>query len=386
MIPDKAVIRPYVKKDVFNLGLEEQGQVVFPGTFHVEYLTEIEIANGAYIYKTGLDENAPEVLQITDLEKREEKRLEIRKEVMRLERMLFNNYDINENDLTDSDKFWKKVKQLHPSNSGFWRDIKIERLSNEETFLDVKNNPHDALIFHCIMGNGFQSIARSYSEAEMAPNIKKFYIEYEDEKLVVDSAAKRYINRARALLTELDDSKDTFKMYCMIRALTTKYMNITPDTKQEKLYYILDLYLSGEVERSSLYDLAHSFIAAYKRDIKELSVYAIVNTLISTNKIIYDTMNNSYFSIDLDMKLGNSKEDVIKFLLSSENRPHLKKLVNIYNTFVNAFRAEKSEDLDKIDTLTDKKTNNEKEGFEKTNEDTSNTKAIFNIKKNKETK
>ena len=78
-------IRPYVNSNKENMGLENYGYVVFPGTHQMEDMACV-MFRGKLRYLNGLDEFAASVQGIDDKEKRAAKILQIRTIVSQLER------------------------------------------------------------------------------------------------------------------------------------------------------------------------------------------------------------------------------------------------------------------------------------------------------------
>ena len=73
-------IKPYFDPEQTNLGLEKYGLSLYDGVFHEEQLACIE-RNGILRYITGLNEFAPEVKLIQDVEKRGARIKEVRRVV-----------------------------------------------------------------------------------------------------------------------------------------------------------------------------------------------------------------------------------------------------------------------------------------------------------------
>ena len=102
-------INSYFDANVSNMGLESYGLSLFDGVFHEEQLACLEI-NGIKRYLTGLNEFAPEVKFLPDVD-REAKIKEIRKVVSQLEKELAANV-VNPDDA----EFWNKIKLLRPDH------------------------------------------------------------------------------------------------------------------------------------------------------------------------------------------------------------------------------------------------------------------------------
>jgi hypothetical protein len=164
-------IRPFVDNTVENMGLENYGFAVYPGTYQEEQMAAIE-RNGVVRYITGLDEYAPEVQKL-DSEKKEAVIKNIRYVVSELEKQLATN-DIK----IDDDEFWNKVELLKPNNFDFWGSITI-RCGNEPLFLNPKNDPYDLIKLMSIEAGGFDLVAKSWEDAQSKARPPKFYLDKE---------------------------------------------------------------------------------------------------------------------------------------------------------------------------------------------------------------
>ena len=80
-------VKPYVDNTAENMGLENYGFAIYPGTYQEEQLAAIE-RNGVVRYVTGLDEFAPEVQNITSDDKKNAVITNIRFVVKELEQQL----------------------------------------------------------------------------------------------------------------------------------------------------------------------------------------------------------------------------------------------------------------------------------------------------------
>ena len=109
----KVSVKPFIDSTNENMGLEDYGFAIFPGTSHEEQLAAIE-RNGVVRYVTGLDEFAPEVQRLSDPAKKEAVIRNIRMVVAELEKQLASNVI-----KVDDEEFWDKVSLLKPNNHYF---------------------------------------------------------------------------------------------------------------------------------------------------------------------------------------------------------------------------------------------------------------------------
>lgn len=98
-VKGKVTIKPYVS-GLPNAGLEKYDMVVADGAQHKELLGLVE-RNGVKCYLTGLNEMAPEVMNIRDDEKKAAVIRDIRKTIVFLENAIGGNYEITEKDIDE---------------------------------------------------------------------------------------------------------------------------------------------------------------------------------------------------------------------------------------------------------------------------------------------
>jgi hypothetical protein len=197
-------IRPFFDKNASNMGLEIYDQVLFDGVKHHEQLACLEV-NGVIRYITGLNEFAPEI-KLLPVDQKEAKVREIRTAVAELERELASNVI----DIDDKD-FWNKVKLLSPTNKDFWNKIDL-KCGNEPVYLDPKD-PFDRVRLYAIEAGGFSIVAKSYEDARSKSKPPKFYLDKEEETVMVRTEYKKMRNKALAELQKLFDKNSTKLFY-----------------------------------------------------------------------------------------------------------------------------------------------------------------------------
>jgi len=180
-------VRPYFDKQASNMGLEEYGMSLFDGVTHNEQLACLEL-NGVIRYITGLNEFAPEI-KLLDPETKEARIREIRTSIIELERELAANII----EIDDKD-FWNKVKLLKPDNKEFWNKIDMA-CGNEPVYLDP-NKPFDRIKLHAIEAGGFAMIAKSFDDARSKAVPPKFYLDKEEETVMVRTEYKKLRKKA----------------------------------------------------------------------------------------------------------------------------------------------------------------------------------------------
>ena len=134
-------IRPYCDKTKPNMGLEEYGYVLFPGTFQMEEMACVTY-RGQLRYLNGLDEFAPDVkmLKNESNEAYEARVKNIREIIAELElEKTYNKVD------PDDEKFWEKVATFRPDNKEVWSKITV-RCGNDPIFLNPTTNTDHLLL------------------------------------------------------------------------------------------------------------------------------------------------------------------------------------------------------------------------------------------------
>ena len=182
----KIAIKPYVNPQQENMGLEEYGFALFPGTYHEEQIAALE-KNGVVRYITGLDEFAPEVQRL-DSETKDAVIRNIRMVVSFLEKQLASNVI-----KVDDESFWDKVQLLKPNNHLFWSKISI-RCGNEPVHLDPLNDAYDLIKFMAIEAGGFDLIAKSYDDAITKIKPPKFFLDKETFTVSARTSFKKLKN------------------------------------------------------------------------------------------------------------------------------------------------------------------------------------------------
>ena len=311
-------VRPYIDGTAENMGLENYGMAVYPGTFQEEQLAAIE-RNGVVRYVTGLDEFAPEV-QNLDAERREAVIHNIRFVVSELEKQLATNVI-----KIDDDNFWDKVKLLKPNNHDFWNKITI-RCGNEPLFLNPKKDPYDLIKMMAIEAGGFDLVAKSWEDAQAKARPPKFYLDKEADTVSTRTEYKKLRNKATSILDALF-GKNPKKLTYIAKVLdgnSTQYKNSTP---QDIVYDNLDEYIQGNgVERNKT-RAAESFMLVSELDMETLKLKALVKDA-SFYKFIVHKPDGMLYHAKKSAMLGRNVSDVVEFLKNPLNEDVLKELLS----------------------------------------------------------
>lgn len=320
-------VRPYVDGNTSNMGLENYGFSVFPGTAQEEQLAAIE-RNGITRYITGLDEFAPEVQQISDPETKASVIANIRSIVCDLEKQLGSNVI----DPEDPD-FWSKVDVIKPNNHEFFSKVTM-RCNNEPIFLNPKKDPMDLIKFMAIEAGGFDLIAKSYEDARAMAKPPKWYLDKEVDTVAARTEGKKLKNKATSVLESLFN-KSPKKLFYVCKVLegrlATQFKHSTsPDT----LYDVLDEYINGNGVETNKNRAAQSFIDTCKLDMESLKLKALVKDASFYNIIVAKPDGMLYHSKTSSM-LGRNVSDVVEHLKNPLNEDVLVHVMNEVESYWN---------------------------------------------------
>jgi hypothetical protein len=309
-------VRPYFDKQASNLGLEEYGMSLFDGVTHTEQLACLEL-NGVIRYITGLNEFAPEIKLLT-MEERDARVKEIRYSVSELEKELAANII----DPEDKD-FWNKVTLLQPNNKEFWNKIDMA-CGNDPVYLDPIK-PFDRIKLHAIEAGGFAMIAKSFDDARSKAVPPKFYLDKEEETVMVRTEYKKLRNKAYSELQKLFDKNSTKLFYIakVVDANSTQYRKSTP---LDLIYENMDRYISGDGAEANKERAAKAFIDAVNLDMETLKIKSIVRDS-SFFKYIVSKPDGYIYHTKLNALLGRNVSDVIEHLKNPLNEDVLKDLI-----------------------------------------------------------
>jgi hypothetical protein len=308
-------IRPFFDNRSSNMGLEEYGMTLFDGVTHNEQLACLEM-NGVVRYITGLNEFSPEINHLPKEEK-EARIKQIRIAVSELEKELAANY-IETDDL----QFWNKVKLLKPDNAEFWNKIVIS-CGNEPLYLDPKD-PFDRVKLYAIEAGGFSIVAKSFDDARSKAVPPKFYLDKEEETVMVRTEYKKLRNKALSELQKLFD-KNSAKLFYIAKVVdinSTQYRKATPS---DVIYENMDRYINGDGGETNKERAAKSFMDTANMDMETLKIKSIVRDSVFF-KYIINKADGFIYHAKSNSLLGRNVSDVVEFMKNPLNEDILKDL------------------------------------------------------------
>jgi len=242
---------------------------------------------------------------------------EIRSSVAELERELAANVI----DPEDKD-FWNQVKLLKPDNREFWNKIDMS-CGNEPVYLDP-TKPFDRIKIHAIEAGAFAMIAKSFDDARSKAVPPKFYLDKEEETVMVRTEYKKLRNKAYSELQKLYDKNSTKLFYIakVVDANSTQYRKSTP---LDVLYENMDRYISGDGAENNKERAAKTFTDAVNMDMESLKIKSIVRDSVFFKYIINKPDGYIYHS-KTNALLGRNVPDVIEHLKNPLNEDILKDL------------------------------------------------------------
>jgi hypothetical protein len=304
----KVSIKVFTDPNQENMGLERYNYVVFPNTFQVETLAAIE-QNGKQRYLTGLNEFAPEIKQIKDVDKRKAVIKDIRETIVLLEKeRAFNFIDIEDKD------FWNKVEMFKPGNSEIWSKIFL-KLGNNEQFLNPKENLDDLIIVKAIENGGFSLVAASFEEAKITK--KKWYLDRQIETFASKTTVTKIRNKALAILQDLCDNEPR-KLFYIAKNVDANSSQYTDKTLADLIYENMDKYINGLGYDADKKRCATSFIELAKLSIENLKLKCIIKDACFYQFIITKPDGMMYETTQSIM-LGRNISDVLEYIKNPIN-------------------------------------------------------------------
>lgn len=308
-------VRPFFDSSASNMGLENYGLSLYDGVKHHEQLACLE-NNGVLRYITGLNEFAPEI-KLLAKDVKEARIKEIRLAVIELEKDLAANVI----DIDDKD-FWNKVTLLRPDNTKFWNKINIS-CGNEPLFLDPKD-PYDRIKLYAIEAGGFDIIAKSYEDARSKAVAPRFYLDKEEETVMIRTEYKKMRNKALSELQKLFDKNSTKLFYIakVVDLNSTQYRKSTPN---DIIYENMDEFINGEGGESNKERAAKLFIETASLDMGTLKLKSIVRDSVFF-KYIINKADGYIYHTKSSVLLGRNVADVVEYLKNPLNEDILNDL------------------------------------------------------------
>ncbi len=320
-------IRPYFDAEKENMGLEKYGLSLFDGVSHEESIMCIT-RNGIDRYVTGLNEFAPEIVQLADPAVKEAKIKAIRIAVSELEKELASNII----EITDTD-FWNKVKLLKPDNFKFWKTINI-RCSNQPTFIDPAKDPYDRIKLYALEAGGFSMVAPNLEAARKMASSPKFFLDKAEETISLKTEVKKLRNTALALLQEMfsKNSKKLFYVAKVTDANSAQYKRATP---HDIVYDNMDTYINGLSFEKNKVKSAETFIHNAEQDMATLKLRAIIRDS-TYYKLIQVKGDGFIYEVAGNTILGKKPADVLEFLKNPLNESILTELTRGVESYWNS--------------------------------------------------
>lgn len=301
-------ILPYINEESDNMGLTKYHMVLHDGMTHKESITCLE-KHGVKRWITGLDEFAPEINLLTGDDKIAVIK-DIRTKVIFLEKRLGANLvDI------DDEKFWDKVKTVHPTNHAFWNEITIEP-SNEPGFLNPEN-PHDLIKICAIEAGGFSIVAKSYEDAQLSPNPPKFYLHKAIETAGTKVEVKKIKNKSIELLSKLSE-KGGKRLFYIAKVIDINGHQYKYDTPQDVIYDYLDEYINGKGTIKIVKTAAISFNTAAELSESDVRIKAVISDA-SFYKMITAKADGLLYHVATDTILGKNAAEVLTYFKNTMN-------------------------------------------------------------------
>jgi hypothetical protein len=308
-------VRPYFDSSASNMGLEEYGMSLFDGVTHNEQLSCLD-NNGVVRYVTGLNEFAPEI-KLLPIEEKEARVREIRIAVAELEQELAANViDI------DDKEFWNKVVLLKPNNSEFWNRISMS-CGNEPVFLDPKD-PYDRIKLYAIEAGGFSLVSKSLEDARAKAVPPKFYLDKEEETVMVRTEYKKLRNKALSELQKLYDKNST-KLFYIAKIVDINSTQYRKSTQNDTIYENMDNFIAGLGGESNKERAAKTFMDVANMDMETLKIKSIVRDSVFF-KYIVNKADGYIYHTKTNALLGRNVSDVLEHLRNPLNEDILKDL------------------------------------------------------------
>lgn len=311
-------IRPYVNSNKENMGLENYGYVVFPGTHQMEDMACV-MFRGKLRYLNGLDEFAASVQGIDDKEKRAAKILQIRTIVSQLEmEKTFNRVTV------DDEEFWNKVETFRPDNKDMWGSMSM-KCNNEPLFLDPIKNTDHLLMLLAVENGGYPGIAKSYEDAKGGARDKKWYLDKQSDTVGNRATSSKTKNQALGILEELSEDNPR-KLMFIAKLADSNSMQYNYGTLSSVIYDNMDMFITGQGTESNIKKAANTFINYSKLDSRELKIRAVVKDA-TFYKHIITKGDGLIYTVSDNTMLGRNSSEVYEYLVNPLNEKVLDRLL-----------------------------------------------------------
>lgn len=299
-------VKVFVDPETDNMGLQDQGYVLFPKAVQSEPLAYVT-SNGIKRYLTGLDEFAPEVQSLPD-DTKKAKITEIRKIVADLEkRQNMNVIDINDKD------FWNKVKTFRPDNESYYRTFRL-RYTNDDKTLFPEEDIVDLCMFYAIQAGGFPMCGKNFEDAQV--NGKRWYLGIERDDVKADVSLTKRKNAALAKLVALYDDKAAELLY-LAKVLDPAAANFKKSTFPDTLYKAIDDFINGKSSVTKISKAVELFEEAVSYNKAEMFCRAVLKDAIYFREVV--VVDQNYMIQKKSVILGKNFEDCVQYLMNQLN-------------------------------------------------------------------
>lgn len=287
-------LRPKINEQD-SIGLSKYGRSKFPGTVEV---IRPGLDHQRRVWKTGLDEFAPEVQMLPSNEK--EKKM---KEIVELRESLekMTGFDLS---CRESNDFWES-------------ETVTVTFSENARPLKPSLNPIDKIKVLWLKAKGNIPFGDDDLYNPRYSGVP-FYIETDEMESSKKKNKRNLYKEAISAGVKLEDNYDKLHKICILLQLTRK-VNIS----QMALSDLLDNYI--EVNKNNRNEL-ETFVEYAKMDEQELSALYMFNRALHWGIVKYDSSTKVYHRGGTNF--AATKGDSIKFLTHPENASHFAEIKN----------------------------------------------------------
>ena len=300
-------------------GLDREGLSRHVGTLKQFSVSYNELTKK---YKTGLDENAPEILRLTK-EEQEKEREFIRQTKKHLEELAGNPGMLD----ATNDDFWG----LWTVNIEVGNDKKLKIFGQHPYFQPNLYWEH-ALALITLKAN--DSIPFSKSEAGN-PKYKdsQFYLTTSEEEVTMSkNIVRRNRERAKAM-SDLFDNGGKYEKASKIAYL----LNVQKEQVGiEKLEEILEIF-------STQPEYIDKFLELYKMSNDELELRTLVKKAIDLDEIKFNSADRMYYRGGLNLR--SNEDETVKYFIANQIEPLIAKEIAEIKSAINKKEGKKKKSL-----------------------------------------
>ena len=202
-------------------------------------------------------------------------------------------------------------------------DLAVPEGSVISVDLDPKD-PYDRIKLYAIEAGGFSLISKSFEDARSKAVPPKFYLDKEEETVMVRTEYKKLRNKALSELQKLFD-KNSAKLFYIAKVVdinSTQYRKATPS---DVIYENMDRYINGDGGETNKERAAKSFMDTANMDMETLKIKSIVRDSVFF-KYIINKADGYIYHVKSSALLGRNVADVVEYLKNPLNEDILKDL------------------------------------------------------------